>query len=134
MREWCRKNRQKRKEYYQKHREQRQEYQKQWRQRHPKYNRDWHVRHPEYNKEHGKIFNKKNPNRNYGNSTRTPKQWRAHNYVQRHPELLLSQCELCPDDNIQTENLRGHHPDYDYPEIFVTICSSCHNFIHKGVS
>ena len=32
-----------------------------------------------------------------------------------------------------TQNLKRHHPDYDYPDIFVTCCSSCHAHIHQGV-
>lgn len=48
------------------------------------------------------------------------KQYIAHQIASKLP--LGSCCELC--DSIL--NLARHHPDYDFPEIFVTVCRSCH--------
>lgn len=76
-----------------------------------------------------KKWNVNHPNRSNGNITRTPEQGRAHNYVQKHPEILGFKCEKCS----STENLCGHHLDYSKPLEVVTVCASCHNFIHKGV-
>lgn len=56
---------------------------------------------------------------------RNPKRKRAHAISQHIP--LASKCELCPN----TENLERHHPNYDYPHIFVTVCRECHNWITK---
>jgi hypothetical protein len=70
-----------------------------------------------------KKYRKKDPS-----SYKDTRRMRAYTTVYRHPELLFSQCELCP----SIENLLGHHPDYDYPTIVVTCCKSCHRNIHKN--
>lgn len=85
--------------------------------------REWYAK----NKERVRDWQRAHPNRNNGNSTRTPEQVRAHHYIQRHPELRGSKCELCP----SIENLTAHHPDYDFPEIIVTCCRGCHGWIEK---
>jgi len=40
---------------------------------------------------------------------------------------LAEFCELCP--NRATER---HHPDYNYPEIIVSVCAECHKWVHKN--
>ena len=103
-------------------------------------NPDWRERHRlsclKWNREHSEIrrlacieWHKKHPHRYNGNATRTPQQRRAYYYIEKHPELVGFECEFC----FSTENLVTHHPSYEYPSIIVTCCSSCHNFIHKGV-
>jgi hypothetical protein len=52
----------------------------------------------------------------------------AENIIRTYPELKAKECEFCG----ATENLYAHHPDYDYPLVVVTCCSSCHAFIHRG--
>lgn len=61
-----------------------------------------------------------------------PKKYKAHYYISnnKHKFPLNKECELCPEDDIKTENLERHHPDYDYPEIYVTVCDKCHQWIH----
>lgn len=60
----------------------------------------------------------------------------------KHPEILYAQhiaesyplahaCELCPEEDVRTEGLQRHHPDYTYPEIFITVCPSCHKFAEQ---
>jgi hypothetical protein len=44
---------------------------------------------------------------------------------------LKSYCELCPEDDITSINLQRHHPDYDYPLIFMTACKVCHAYADK---
>jgi hypothetical protein len=39
-------------------------------------------------------------------------------------------CELCPEDDKRKAIMR-HHPDYDYPEIFVSVCGACHRHVHN---
>jgi len=58
---------------------------------------------------------------------RNPEKRRAHNYVLYHKLPLASKCEFC----LNVENLERHHPDYDYPEIFITCCSLCHSNADK---
>ena len=86
-------------------------------------------RHPERVRETMRKYYQKNKGQFNKHYREHPEMWRAHNHVQQHPELRGSECELCG----AREGLRAHHPDYDYPEIIVTSCSSCHNWIHKGV-
>jgi hypothetical protein len=38
-------------------------------------------------------------------------------------------CELCPDDDKRFAEER-HHPDYNYPLVFVSVCRSCHKYAH----
>lgn len=51
----------------------------------------------------------------------------AHYWVFKYGKLA-KECELCG----STGSLKGHHPDYDYPEIFVTVCWYCHYWIHRN--
>lgn len=44
---------------------------------------------------------------------------------------LASECELCPDNDKRIENLQHHHPDYNYPEIYITTCPSCHYYADR---
>jgi hypothetical protein len=98
-----------------------------------KQRRQWAHNHQEQVSTYLKKWNDAHPQRYNGNATRTPEQWKAQGYVQRHQELLGSECELCPEDNKQTKNLTAHHLDYDFPEIIVTCCRRCHSFVHRGV-
>lgn len=41
---------------------------------------------------------------------------------------LSPYCELCPEDE-KTRATDRHHPDYRFPEIFVSLCSECHKWI-----
>jgi len=107
------------------------QYTRQWHAEHPNYMREWCAKHPDYMAK-----------RNKRNHQRHKAYYDAYNkkFSQIHPEIihsrrmalsypLDSQCELCG----STQNLKRHHPDYDYPDIFVTCCSSCHAHIHQGV-
>lgn len=40
---------------------------------------------------------------------------------------LADSCEFCG----SLENLGRHHPDYRYPEIYVTCCAECHKRAQK---
>ena len=57
---------------------------------------------------------------------------RAQQYCLRHKDEcpLEKECELCPEDNKRTDKLQRHHPDYNYPTIFVTVCPQCQKSIH----
>jgi hypothetical protein len=62
-----------------------------------------------------------------------PEKKSAGNLISHHPEIfpLNNECEFCG----LTENLEHGHIDYDYPELYLTVCPRC-NFwmdIGKGV-
>ena len=50
----------------------------------------------------------------------------SHNAYRSLP--LGDMCEFCG----SVENLERHHPDYDYPHIIVTCCSTCHKYLNNG--
>jgi len=66
------------------------------------------------NKKFQRKFHLKNPNR-----------YDFYNEAHRYP--ILNQCEFCN----SIEGLERHHPDYNYPEIFVTTCNECHSWIER---
>jgi len=103
------------KSYYQTHKEQLRKYNREYRAKHPEKIREWNQN---WMKKHG--FRKR--------PITTKKQKDAYNYVQNHQWILEDKCEFCG----ETENLHGHHLDYDHPKIVVTCCSSCHAYIHRG--
>jgi len=80
----------------------------------------------EYYQRHKERINSKK--KEYLN--RNPEKRRAHNFVLYHKLPLTSECELCPDDEKQI-NLQRHHPNYDYPEIYVTVCPPCHHYADR---
>ena len=100
------------------------DYQKKWRKEHPNYLKDWKEENIGTFKEYRKKWAQEHPAS------------RAHHklylFIYKHPELypLADACELCP-ENPETQDLMHHHPDYDYPEIYVTCCKICHVWIHK---
>lgn len=114
--------------------EKRREYNKRYREEHIQHikqlQKQWFETHREQQSETQKRWRKNHPQRRYTHihRKRTPEVGRAHNFVQRHAELLASICELC----YSTEMLCGHHPDYSEPHIIVTLCPSCHKWVHKG--
>jgi hypothetical protein len=57
---------------------------------------------------------------------------KIHAHIIANRIRIGSECELCPENDIIKENLARHHPDYNYPEIFVTVCYSCHYFAQKS--
>jgi len=110
--EWCRNNRDKVNARQRKFREQ-----------HPKYFREaarkYRKTHKEQTGQYLTEYRKLNP-----------KKVKAKNFIERHPELKGSKCELC--DSI--ENLHAHHPDYDISWLIITCCAQCHSWIHKAVN
>ena len=83
--------------------------------------RQWRLNHPNYQR----TLQSNKQKREW--KLRNPKKIKVHTYA-RHHSSLASNCEFCG----STENLQYHHPDYDYPEIFVTCCIKCHGYIHGG--
>lgn len=110
------------------------------------YMRKWRAEHPEY-KSYMKKYRKDNRIKINEQDTKWrhthPEQVREWNkrYKDNHKHIKNAQqlaerniplgdkCELCPEDDIHTENLERHHPDYDYPLIIITVCKECHSYI-----
>jgi hypothetical protein len=97
------------------------QFRKKWRETHPDYLKNWKGVNAEKFKEYGAKWRKAHP--------LPPKRVRMYTFIHDHPELfpLALTCELCE----ETQDLMHHHPDYDYPEIYVTCCKVCHVWIHK---
>ena len=100
-----------------------------WQLDNPEYFKQWRLGHPRYSKTYMSKYNREHPDRPNGNNTRTPDQWRAQSEAEKIPLAVF--CELCPEDDKQPATQR-HHPDYDFPAIFVSCCGSCHNYVEKG--
>lgn len=58
------------------------------------------------------------------------KKYRARVRMRHSPHLypLTEFCELCPEDDLNKAT-QHHHPDYDYPTIYVSTCSQCHAYL-----
>lgn len=90
------------------------------------YCRKWHEKNPDYIKEYYSTHHKVSVT----NKNRTPKMWTAQAVSSKMP--IAPFCELCPTDDVRPAVLR-HHPDYDYPTIFLSLCKSCHTCLHKDL-
>jgi len=113
------------KEYYREH-------SRQWREDHPDYNRNWRKNHPDYHhnyrKRHPERIKEKDRKYNLNNVEKLKVGYFVRN--RKHLFPLASECELCPDNDAETTDLLRHHPDYEFPEIYVTVCRSCHWYVH----
>jgi hypothetical protein len=91
--------------------------------------REWHEKNPNYIKEYcrKKYLSGKHHD---SNANRTKEMVRAHNITQDSP--MAKFCELCPPDELLLAKMR-HHPDYNYPAIYVSVCRSCHTAIHRAL-
>ena len=93
--------------------------QREYRQKHKKeyceYRKQWDHTHPESVKKRSKIKRERFPERE-----------RARHFARYHIPLK-PQCELCG----STKRLEHHHPDYNFPEVTVTVCKPCHEAIHN---
>ena len=58
-----------------------------------------------------------------------PKQAKVYNKLS-HKKMPECGCELCPEEDVSPATQR-HHPDYDYPFIFVYVCAQCHAWVEK---
>ena len=104
---------------------------KQNKERYLGYVREWKERNPEYHKLHQREYREEKPDAPNGNVTRTKKMWTAQNKAILETKLAPF-CELCPEDDVKPAKMR-HHPDYNYPLIFVSVCQSCHSNIHADL-
>lgn len=80
-----------------------------WRERAGKHNseyvQEWYAKHPKIRKVNVKMI---------GLREKLP---------------LADFCEVCPPDDLRGATQR-HHPDYDFPLIYVSCCNSCHTHMN----
>jgi hypothetical protein len=114
--------------YYEKHREQKKAKNKHWREAHPDY---WHE-HDKKRRPEGSAKLRYQIRREQQLASK--REYHIHHMFEvsvrgqaRYHVPLASSCELCD----STENLNRHHMDYSEPLIIVTLCASCHRYIHK---
>ena len=88
--------------------------------------RKWFEEHPNYIKEYYTVHKKVSVT----NKNRTPKMWNAQIKALEIP--LAEKCELCPEGD-ERKAVNRHHPDYNYPTIFLSLCKSCHVYVHKDL-
>ena len=93
--------------------------------------RKWKDKNPDYHKLHQREYRKKHPHATNGNASRTKKMWTAQNKAILET-VIAPFCELCPENDIKPAKMR-HHPDYNYPTIFVSVCQACHSNIHADL-
>jgi hypothetical protein len=50
----------------------------------------------------------------------------------RYTPITSAYCELCPEDD-KLPATQKHHPDYNYPAIFVSCCTKCHVYADNRI-
>ena len=99
------------------------------------YYKEYYAKNKEKFKANRLRWKKNNPEKVKEEKKRYAQRWRANNkdkiktmnYANRKNLPMLDSCEFCGSSG----TLHKHHPDYDYPEIYVTGCPKCHHWIHK---
>lgn len=78
----------------------------------------------------GKERDKKRDRNEYFKKQWETKEYRARCRLRNNPHLypLTEFCEVCPKDDLNKAT-QHHHPDYDYPAIYVSVCSQCHAYL-----
>jgi hypothetical protein len=94
-------------------------------------NEEWRECNPEKSKELRKYASKKWYEKHKGNPY-LKQQKRIENMALEYPLGLT--CELCPDEDIEINNLQRHHPSYEenMDWFFVTCCKSCHWYADRS--
>ena len=100
------------------------EYLRQWRISHKGYARQksnqWAKEHPDLEAQQLKRYRHKHP-----------EQAKVHRDLNRN-KLAFPVGEICSRCG-SSELLHRHHPDYSKPELYETVCASCHGKITKGL-
>lgn len=99
---------------------------------------NYYYSHPEY-RERSIQFSRKRRENNKPLFREYSSKWRKDHKIIEKAHKIASKiplgecCELCPDDDKHITKLERHHPDYNYPSIFITCCGECHEAIHSKV-
>lgn len=116
-----------------------------WRTKHPNASKNWYkmhseVKHPSKQKDYVSTYWKEY----YQKRKATLLEGKQEYYLTHTQEVAVRRkacrkvplkelCELCPDEDKRNAVLR-HHPDYAFPFITVSVCQSCHAFVHSKES
>jgi hypothetical protein len=106
-----------------------------WKAIHNKANKKYRLNHLEKIKECARKYLKQhceNSKKWQKDNLMKVKAVRLINNCQRyHPEKypLDNKCEFCGD----TEKLEHGHIDYDYPELYLTVCHSCNYYMGRSI-
>ena len=119
------------------------EYMKRYNREHYAQQRNWTKQHPEKRQAVREHFRIRHPNYNEIQREKHKEtissriaRWKKENKEKIHAENVVlrkpfaEKCELCD----STQNLVRHHPDYSEPTIYVTLCSSCHRYVHEEIA
>jgi hypothetical protein len=119
--------------------EKRREYREQWKKNNPDWFVNYRATHREFLAQRMREWYAKNKK----HRIEYVKKW-----VHEHPEVhaatleymklkhfgkiaVAEFCETCPEDDIRKAT-GNHHPDYDYPQIVVSCCDSCHHYLNAN--
>lgn len=104
-----------------------------FRQEHPNYRREHRLSDAEYSRKYKATHREKRREQELKGSLawnhRNPEKVRARNTAADIP--MEKFCELCPKDDSRIDGLERHHPDYEYPTLFVTVCRDCHLYAEE---
>ena len=81
----------------------------------------YRIRSKKYRQSHLDLY-KKSQKKYYKNN---PKKVIAHRLAKKNKENFIM-CSNCGSKS----NLHRHHPDYNYPNSFIVLCSYCHKNLH----
>lgn len=105
------------------------EMQRQWREKHPYYFIEYNKRNLEHRREYAHAH--QDAHNEFARRWRenNPEKKSAHNLIHRHPEKypLDSKCAFCE----TTKKLEHGHIDYDFPELYLTVCHQCNYWMDK---
>jgi hypothetical protein len=117
------------------------EHTKAWRKRNPSYHKNYIGDRKEHYADLTHRWRQKNKEKHCKDNVEWmqahPKIMQAHSiaYYGRlekgfEPAPLAELCETCPDDDVRKATQR-HHPDYEYPQITVSVCRSYHYYLNR---
>jgi len=121
--------------YYAKHKEHCLELSHKWDQNNPErvtqLHRTWRVNHPEATIDSYRRCGEKHKDEHNEQNRKWrrtyPEKKHAGNIISKHPEMfpLADECEFCG----CIDKLEHGHIDYDYPELYLTVCHRCNHWM-----
>jgi hypothetical protein len=101
-----------------------------WMKEHPEnmyaFRRRFELNHPNYFMNVRKKFKVRIDMYNQAYNAKNKDKRSAENITQKM--VLEGKCDICD----SKESLLHHHPDYSEPTFYVTLCPSCHMYVHNG--
>ena len=116
--------------------------------------RKWRLNHPKQHRESNRISRlnnlekereckRKSAKIHKETSIKNKKNWllnpqnkekiKVENHINHNKDKfpLAELCETCPDDDLQPATQR-HHFSYEFPELYVSCCCSCHYYLNRS--